>query len=256
VAGSEPDRIALLLGAYLFEGLSPAEVESLAREAALRRLERGEYLWHVGDPANELVVIASGQLKDSIVTEDGDEIVHSFFGTGMVVGEPGFFATERNRVMAVVAVEPSTMLVIRRDPLMRFLHRHPQVVIRALEGLASTARGQTELIAALARRPLQERVLLRLLELAETIPRGDGDVAVTPRISQSTLAAMVGVSRENVNRALAALAAEGDVRIDGGRYVLPDPDRLRREVSSGWPPLVRRNRRSAPETTTKHPRPV
>jgi CRP-like cAMP-binding protein len=54
---------------------------------------RGEYVHHVGDPADELFVVASGQMKDSIVTEDGDELVHSFFGQGMPIGEPGYFAT-------------------------------------------------------------------------------------------------------------------------------------------------------------------
>jgi DNA-binding GntR family transcriptional regulator len=52
---------------------------------------------------------------------------------------------------------------------------------------------------------------------------------MTPKISQSTLAAMVGVSRENVNRVLSALAAEGSIRRDNGRYVLVDEERLR------WP---------------------
>ena len=240
---AEVDPVATLLGTYLFEELSPAEVEPLARAAIERRLDRNEYLTRVGDPADSLWVVASGQLKDQIVTEDGDEVVHSVFGPGMVLGEPGYFAIERNRMMAVIAVEPTVILVLRRDDLTPFLARHPAVVTRALEGLASIARGQTELIAALARRPLQERLLLRLLELAETdLDRPDG-AAVTPKIAQSTLAAMVGVSRENTNRALAALAAEGSVRIEAGRYVLPDPERLRVEVSNGGPLLWRRNRR-------------
>ncbi len=165
---AEVDRVATLLDTYLFEELSPAEVEPIARAAIERRLDRNEYLTRVGDPADSLWVVASGQLKDQIVTEDGDEVVHSVFGPGMVLGEPGYFAIERNRMMAVIAIEPTVILVLRRDDLTPFLTRHPAVVTRALEGLASIARGQTELIAALARRPLQERLLLRLLELAET----------------------------------------------------------------------------------------
>jgi CRP-like cAMP-binding protein len=240
---ADPDRVSLLLTTYLFDDLSPAELEPLARSATLRRAARGEYLNHVGDPADELYVVASGQLKDSIVTEDGDEIVHTFFGPGMLIGEPGFFATERNRVMAVVAVEPTIVLVLGREHLEPFLQRHPRVVTRALEGLASVARTQTQLIATLSRRTLQERLLFRLVELADTnAPRNDG-AGLTPKISQSTLAAMVGVTRENVNRALGALAADGTIRIEGGSYVLPDLERLRSEISNGSPSLVRRNRR-------------
>ena len=201
----------------------------------------------MGDPANELYLVASGQLKDSIVTEDGDEVVHSFFGPGMLIGEPGFFATERNRVMAVVAVESTTILVLGRNVLEPFLRRHPLVVTRALEGLASVARGQTRLIAALSRRTLQERLLLRLVELAETNAPGDGGVGVTPKISQATLAAMVGVSRENVNRALGALATDGTILIEAGSYVLPDLERLREEIANGLPVLDPRNRRIDPE---------
>jgi hypothetical protein len=44
-------------------------VEPLARAAPLRRVVRGEYVWHVGDAADALCVVASGQLKDSLVTD-------------------------------------------------------------------------------------------------------------------------------------------------------------------------------------------
>lgn len=86
----------------------------------------------------------------------------------------------------------------------------------------------------LARRPLADRVVLRLLDLAEASGTADADVALTPRLSQSTLAAMVGASRENVNRALGVLAAEGSVLAVEGRYRIADPDRARRRIVAGW----------------------
>ena len=120
MGSSDLDRISLLLGTYLFQGLSPPELEPLARSASTRHVARGEYVHHVGDPADEIYLVAAGQLKDSIVTEEGDELVHTFYGPGMLIGEPGFFATERNRVMAVVAVEPTTLLVLGRGSLEPF----------------------------------------------------------------------------------------------------------------------------------------
>jgi len=245
MAAPEIDRVSVLLDTYLFADLSPAELEPLARAATVRRAVRGEHIFHVGDPADEIVVVAAGELKDAVYTEDGDEVVHSLFGHGMVFGEAGFFAPERNRVMAMIALEPCTLLVLERDVLSPFLGRHPQVMLRAMEGLSSVARSQTAVIAALARRPLPERLLLCLLDLVETNAQTD-DAGVTPRVSQATLAAMVGASRENVNRALGALAAEGTVRLEAGRYVIDDPDAVRGEVSRGWPLLEKRNRRSEP----------
>ena len=61
------------------------------------------------------------------------------------------------------------------------------------------------------------------MELAETNSRRDDGAGVTPKISQSTLAAMVGVSRENVNRALSTLAADGAIRIEAGTLRAPGP---------------------------------
>jgi CRP-like cAMP-binding protein len=146
--------------------------------------------------------------------------------------------------MAVVAVEPTALLILGRASLDPFLRRHRDVLVRALEGMAAVARTQTVLIAMLSRRRLRERVLFRLVELAETNPAGDGAAGVTPKIPQATLAAMVGVTRENVNRALNALAADGVIEIDAGRYVVPNLARVRAELAQGSPLLDRLNRRS------------
>ena len=100
------------------------------------------------------------------------------------------------------------------------------------------------MISSAARRPLTDRLMLRLLELAESNSAPtDRARPSTPQISQSTLAAMVGASRENVNRALGVLAANGTIRQADGRYILVDEVRLRSEVARDWPLAGRRDRR-------------
>lgn len=241
---SDPDRVSVLLGTYLFQDLTPAEVEPLARSAEVRRFGRGERIFDVGDPADHLYVVLSGEARDSILTDDGDEYMYAMWGPGMVVGEPGFFAAEKTRVMAFIAVQPTTVLMLAYDQVLPFLARHPAAMSRALEGLASLSRAQTVQLATTVLRSLRERLLLRLLELAETNPpRPDGS-AVTPPVSQSTLSTMVGVSRENVNRALASLVAAGVVRFEGGQYVVVDRARAWREITSGSPEVGRPNRRT------------
>ena len=99
------------------------------------------------------------------------------------------------------------------------------------------------MISALLSRSLTDRLLLRLLELVDSSPERLTGMAATPKISQSTLAAMLGVSRENVNRALSALAVEGAIRQDKGRYLPVDEERLRRDVARDWPLAQRRDHR-------------
>ncbi len=239
----QPDLVPVLRRSYLFETMDVAALEPLAAVATTRRYVRGEYVIRAGDPANELWVVMTGEVKDSVVSIDGEEIVYYVHGPGMTFGEPGFFAVDKHRIVGVIATVPSTLLRLDRRDLVPFMHRHPEIKDRVLEGLASNNRWQTTLISMLATRPLADRLVLRLLELVETnAGRTDGST-VTPKISQSTLAAMVGVSRENVNRALAVLTAQGSIRREEGRYVLLDVEGLRRALSNGWPLAVRRDRR-------------
>jgi CRP/FNR family transcriptional regulator, cyclic AMP receptor protein len=232
-----------LARSYLFEDLTRDGIGPLAAVSTTRTYVRGERVCHFGDRADEIWVVLTGEVKDSVIDAEGYEVIHFVHGPGMTLGEPGFFAVDHSRIVEVIAVETSTLIWLRRRDLVPFMQDHPQVKDRALEALASNSRWQTTMLSSMARRSLTDRLILRLLELAESSPeRGSGE-AMTPKISQSTLAAMIGVSRENVNRALAALAIDGTIRQEGGRYVLVDEVRLRREIARDWPLAGRRDRR-------------
>ena len=237
------DILAGLSRSYLFEGMTREQLEPLAAVTTTRRLVRGEFVVHLGDQADEIFVVLSGELKTFVVDAEGYEVVHFLHGPGMTVGEPGYFSVERSRIVEVVAVAPSTLLTLHRRHLAPFMERHGNVKDRALEGLASNTRWQTTMISSQASRPLADRLVLRLLELVDSSPERMSGHAVTPKISQSTLAAMVGVSHENVNRALAVLTSTGAIRQVDGRYILVDEERLRRELARDWPLAGRRDRR-------------
>jgi len=237
------DVVGGLARSYLFEGLTREELAPLAATATTRTMVRGEYVCHLGDPAHDLFVILSGEVKTAVTDADGVEIVHRVHGPGMTLGEPGFFAVERTRIVDVIALTPSVLIRLSRRELTPFLRLHPSVKDRALEGLSSANRWQTTVISSLLSRSLTDRLLLRLLELVDSSPEHRSGLAVTPKISQSTLAAMVGVSRENVNRALSALATDGAIRQDNGRYLVVDEARLRRELARDWPLAQTRDHR-------------
>jgi CRP/FNR family transcriptional regulator, cyclic AMP receptor protein len=237
------DVLRGLARSYLFEDLTVDDLRPLAATVATRTLVRGERLCHYGDPADEIWVMLSGEVKDSVVDSEGYEVIHFVHGPGMTFGEPGFFAVEHTRIVEVVALAPSTVIRLDRPNLVPFMQHYPEVKDRLLEALASSSRWQTTLITSSATRSLTDRLILRLLELAQSSPARSSGEAMTPKISQSTLAAMVGVSRENVNRALAVLAGKGAIRQEDGHYVLVDEKRLRREVARDWPLAGRRDRR-------------
>jgi len=238
-----PDVLRGLARSYLFEDLDLDDLAPLAAAATTRRLASGETVCRPGDAADEVYVVLEGEVKDSVVDVDGNEVVHFVHGPGMTLGEPGFFAVDHHRIVEVVAVVPTVLIRVDRRDLVPFMARHPSVKDRALEGLASNTRWQTTMIASQARRSLPDRIGLRLLELVDTSPERVDGMPATPKISQSTLAAMVGVSRENVNRALALLVSEGFIRQEKGRYVVANEAGLRERIGGDWPLAGRRDRR-------------
>jgi CRP-like cAMP-binding protein len=238
------DALRVLSRSYLFEGLSDETLAPLAAAATHRSLVRGEHLWQPGDPANEVYVVAEGELKAYLLASTGEELVHLMHGPGMTFGEPGYFSAERTRNLAGMAVMPAVVFRLDRRDLEPFMHRNPLVMHHALEGLAGFVRWYGGVVMALEMRPLRDRILHRLLDLVEGHTAAPGE-AVTAPVSQATLAGMTGVSRENVNRALAAMMADGTIRREGSRYVLVNERRLRDEVARDWPVTSMRDSRRA-----------
>ena len=141
------DVLGGLSRSYLFEDLDRADLAALAAAATTRRLVRGEHLWQIGDPAEEILVVYEGEVKDSVVDTDGNEVTHFVHGPGMTFGEPGFFAVDRRRIVSVVALAATVLIRLDRRDLVPFMDKHQSIKDRALEGLASNTRWQSTLIA-------------------------------------------------------------------------------------------------------------
>jgi CRP-like cAMP-binding protein len=94
------------------------------------------------DPATALFVIADGQVKTSLVTLDGDEVIFDITTAGGVLGEPGLFARERNRAVDMIAMQATIVLEIGRETVIDFLMRHPPAMMPHARGSGRGDPGQ------------------------------------------------------------------------------------------------------------------
>ena len=113
---------------------------------------------------------------------------------------------------------------------------------RMLQGLAESVRAVIHEMTNIAYRPIRERLALQLLELADLAPAPNRTIT----ISQTTLAAMIAATRENVNRTLADLAADGYIHIHDRTIAITDPIALRRLADQALQLQPPPNRPSAP----------
>lgn len=225
------DLRSLLLGTHLFQDLSPVEVEELLPRLERTEVRRGQFLFSEGDASDHLYLVAEGQTKCIRYGSGGEEIVAGVYRTGDMFGEPGLFYPGDARLTTAVATEPTVLVALHRDDLLRFLEAHPPAMRRMLEILSTSVRQHMALISVMAVQDTRGRVASQLLELANTHGEASpGGTRITLKLSQGTLAGMVGATRETVNRALANYVAAGDIVHRDGYFTIVRPEHLRQAV--------------------------
>lgn len=235
------DLVEVLLSAYPFRDLTPAELSGLHPGPRLLHVDRDSPVFRAGEPATDLYVVVDGQLKERTLTHDGDEAVTELFTSGAVFGEPGLFVPEADRVVDVVALQAAHVVALSRDALVALLASHPGVALRLLEGLASDVRALTVQLTHASYLRVRDRVAAKLLELASThgSPQSHG-TRIQLALTQSTLAGMVAATRENTSRALGELAALGALELGREGYTVHV--QALQGLALSEPPLPRRNR--------------
>ena len=116
----------------------------------------------------------------------------------------------RSRSANVVALEPATTLALSRDDLLRHIASHPQTAMNLLGEMSRRLRRADETIAELALCDVQDRLIKRLVALAQEdaqeLPEG---MLIRRRPTQQDLANMVGACRETISRTFNSLARKG-----------------------------------------------
>ena len=229
------DPAGVLLQTSIFCDLSVQDVEELLPDARQRRFGSRQTIWIEGDRADDLVVVAEGQVKAHRVNVDGREVIVGVYPAVGVTGEVGLFHPTGTRWLSLTAMTPTTCLMISRAPLLAFMSRHPAAMQRMLEQLSIAAVRSAYLFSGVAFGRIGSRVAALLLTLAdehgEATPEG---IRLRVRLSQGELAAHVAASRENVNRALAALVGAGVAsQRDGYLYVHDRPALEQAALASG-----------------------
>ncbi len=213
----------------LFAHVDRATLELLAGSLRERRFRRGEVVFHMGDPGDSLHVIEAGSVKIALPSpEGGEEAIIATLHRGDFFGELALL-DGAERSATAVALEPTTTLVLRREPFDRLVESEADLRTALLTGLAAELRRLTAHVAELHFLDLPGRLAMRLVHMArDASPDEGGEVRLPWPFTQAELAAMIGGTRQSVNRLLNDLADQGLVSIERDVLVVHDVDRLAR----------------------------
>ena len=240
----------MLAASELFEGASSADFEPIAQAAVIRHFSRGELIFVTGDPADQMYLVLSGEVAVSRVGPDGEEYVVELFAAGDVLGSFHFFEQSSVRILDARAIDTTSCWVVSRQYFMRFLERNPKLMMLMLRAYSRWIVRRDLQDADSSFRNVAAQVATRLLHLADQFgePSKHG-VKIRVHVTETTLANMIGASRENVSRAIARLQRAGDVRREAGLFVITKPDELRLRhswVTDKEARSIRAARRSGP----------
>jgi CRP/FNR family cyclic AMP-dependent transcriptional regulator len=161
------------------------------------KLRERESIFTQGDVADSVMYIQKGSVKLSVVNGAGKEAVVAMFGQGDFFGE-GCMAGQSVRMGTATASSPTELLVIGKDELLRALHAEPALSDHFIASvLARKIRVEEDLIDQLFNSS-EKRLARMLLSLAS---RGNQDYPdrIQSKVSQETLAEMIGTTRPRVN---------------------------------------------------------
>jgi CRP-like cAMP-binding protein len=209
------------------DGLPPAAVAELEGLGGHRSYAAGETLFLEGDRAGEALMLLSGEVKISVGSLEGREVILDVLEAGSLIGELSAVDGEP-RSATVAALSAVEVLAVSAGEFNAFLDRHPEVLrallLEVIRRLRVRVRHQLEFGTGDA----LGRVCARLVELADRYGEDRGDaMALSSPVSQSDLAAWTGLSREAVVKALRALRQLGWVENQGRRIVIRELDSLR-----------------------------
>jgi CRP/FNR family transcriptional regulator, cyclic AMP receptor protein len=177
---------------------------------------KSEKLYVQGDLATSVMYIQNGSVKLSVVNEVGKEAVLTILGPGDFFGE-GSMAGQSVRMGTATAVTPTTLLAIEKDEMIRVLHAEHAFSDRFLSYMLSrNIRIEEDLIDQLFNS--SEKRLARTLLLLARYGKEDQPDGVLPKVSQETLAEMIGTTRSRVNFFMNKFRKLGFIQYNNGGF--------------------------------------
>jgi CRP/FNR family transcriptional regulator, cyclic AMP receptor protein len=181
------------------------------------KYRRSEIVFSQGDPADKVFYIQKGKVKVTVVSEQGKEAVVAILGANEFFGE-GCLAGQALRLSTAAAMDASVIVGLEKAAIVRVLHEEPafsEMFIAHL--LGRTIRVEADLVDQLFNS--SEKRLARMLLLLANFGKEGSPQPMIAKISQETLAEMIGTTRSRVSFFMNKFRKLGFITYNGGIHV-------------------------------------
>jgi CRP/FNR family transcriptional regulator, cyclic AMP receptor protein len=217
----------------LFADLDDRELASISAVAKNRRYSKDDVVFHADESGDIFCLIREGQVKVTMISPEGKEIILSLLGPGDFFGEMALLDDEP-RSATVVATEALDLVTIWRSDFLQILGENFSITKKVLAEISRRLRNASNRIESLATMDVYGRLARFFLDLARDQGKvlDNGYVAVT-RPTHQAIANMIGTSRETVSRLIHDLMRQNLLLSEGKTIYLRKTalDQFRAEAS-------------------------
>jgi CRP-like cAMP-binding protein len=192
-------------------------LSSAGKSRSIAQFKRGQVIFSQDDPCDDVLYIQSGNAKLSIVNPQGKEAVLAIMGPGDFLGE-GCIIGNPVRMATATAIGPLHAMSIEKKEMMRVLQDQPEFAAKFITYmLERNLKTEADLVDQLFNSS-EKRLARALLILARYGKEGEPETIIA-KISQETLAELVGTTRSRVNFFMNKFRKMGFIHYNGGLQV-------------------------------------
>lgn len=209
----------------LFADVPDEVLQTLQFEKGCRMYAKGQDIFTEGDRPRGIFCINGGKIK---VQQTGGPIrdqIMRFAKDGDVIGYRSLISGE-NYAASATAMTPSSVCFFPKEVIFKLIESDPRIALKLLNILSGDLKQAETMIAALAQKPVKDRLAEMLLYLGETYGYEKDKQTLCVRLSREELANFAGTSRETVIRVLTDLNATGVIELVGKGIRIVDRQRL------------------------------
>jgi CRP/FNR family cyclic AMP-dependent transcriptional regulator len=227
------EEIRLLSMVDVLGPLSDEQLEDLARRTPDTFLEQDDILYTPKEGTERLFVLKKGRVQLYEVSGEGEEVTLSVIEDGNVFGEMALTGQSLEGLY-VRAIEPSTVVTLRRGDVEDLIRNEPEVGLRLVRDLAERLHASERRYAAMVHKDVPARLATLILTLVETEGVVSSESYLIPnRYTHERLGSMIGCKRVAVTRAFRKLEEGGAVMLKDRRIVVKDMDALNEMAEAG-----------------------
>lgn len=198
---------SVLEKSVLFSGMPAAELTAALEETPhrIRRYDKGEIVFRLMEPADRVGIVLSGRVEAQKTFPKGSQVNVSVRGPGEMIGPAAAFSKSGRYPCDVVALEPSTVMMLRKDDLLELMQKDVRVLENFTTEIASATYMLQQRIELYSYSGIAQKAAFWLLVQASQT--GGNEVHIPGSVTKWAM--LMNVSRPSLHRELAKLEAAG-----------------------------------------------